>query len=62
MDANWAEDVLHFWFQELTPRDWFAKSDALDAQIRERFLAVYEAVSAGEESQPVSQRRPRLHR
>jgi uncharacterized protein (DUF924 family) len=46
MQANWAEDVLHFWFQELTPRDWFAKSDELDAQIRSRFLAVYETLVA----------------
>lgn len=48
MDANWAEDVLHFWFQELTPRDWFAKSDELDARIRKRFFALYEAVVADE--------------
>ena len=46
MDTNWADEVLHFWFQELTARDWFAKSDALDAQIRSRFLPVYEAVAA----------------
>jgi uncharacterized protein (DUF924 family) len=45
MDAGWAEDVLSFWFQELTPRDWFAKSDELDARIRERFLALYETLA-----------------
>ena len=46
MPANWAEDVLHFWFQELTPRDWFAKSDELDAQIRSRFMAIYEQLAS----------------
>lgn len=43
---GWAEDVLHFWFQKLTPRDWFAKSDELDAQIRSRFLAIYEQLAS----------------
>lgn len=37
----WSQDVLHFWFEELTPQDWFAKSDALDATIRERFTALH---------------------
>jgi len=48
---GWAEDVLHFWFQELTPRDWFAKSDELDAQIRSRFLGLYETLVAEAASQ-----------
>ena len=51
MDAHWADDVLHFWFQELTPRDWFAKDEALDAQIRSRFGAVYEALVAEDAAQ-----------
>jgi uncharacterized protein (DUF924 family) len=50
MDAGWADDVLQFWFQELSARDWFAKSDELDGRIRARFLAVYEQLSTGGEA------------
>ncbi|MFC0445024.1 DUF924 family protein [Pseudidiomarina halophila] len=45
MNAN---DVLEFWFDELTPDDWFSKNDQLDATITERFGAVLEAAAAGE--------------
>lgn len=41
-------DVLEYWFNELTPADWFAKSDALDAKITSRFGKVLEACAAGE--------------
>jgi len=33
----WAADLLHFWFHDLRPRQWFARSDALDAALRRRF-------------------------
>jgi uncharacterized protein (DUF924 family) len=39
-------DVLQFWFGR-DRKDWFAKNDAFDAEIRERFLATYEAAAAG---------------
>src|SRR5688572_4063406 len=39
-------DVLEFWFGR-DRKDWFAKSDAFDAEIRDRFLATYEAAAAG---------------
>jgi len=39
---NWPAEILTFWFQELDPRDWWAKSDATDDQIRERFLELWE--------------------
>ena len=42
---SWCEDVLAFWFNELTPADWFTKSDATDAAIGERFLKIYACVS-----------------
>ncbi len=44
---QWNE-VLHFWFGECEPKDWFTKSDAFDAMVRERFLATYESAVAGE--------------
>jgi len=38
-------DIRAFWFEELTPEDWFAKSDALDADIRHRFTATHLALA-----------------
>lgn len=38
---DWVEDVLGFWFGELSERQWFAKDLALDARIRERFAALH---------------------
>jgi uncharacterized protein (DUF924 family) len=37
--------VLHFWFTELTPKDHFAKSTALDDTIRTRFGATLESAA-----------------
>lgn len=42
------EKVLHFWFQELTPKDHFTKSETLDTIITERFLEIHQKVSLGE--------------
>ncbi|MGY6570543.1 MAG: DUF924 family protein [Salinarimonas sp.] len=41
------EEVIAFW-EEAGPEKWFTKDEAFDAQIRERFLATYEAAAAGE--------------
>ena len=41
-----ADEVLRFWFDE-HPGDWFVKNPAFDAEIRERFLALYEDAAAG---------------
>jgi uncharacterized protein (DUF924 family)/TolB-like protein len=40
-EAPWIEDVIKFWFKELGAERWFAKSDAVDAQIRDRFLTLH---------------------
>ena len=32
-----AQDILHFWFNELTPRQHFVKDPVLDTAMRERF-------------------------
>lgn len=42
-----AEDVLRFWFSESVGK-WFQKSDEFDAEIRDRFLEVYEKAAKGE--------------
>ena len=39
-------DVLAFW-REAGPDKWFKKDDVFDAEIRQRFLATYEAAAAG---------------
>jgi len=41
------EEIIAFW-EEAGPEKWFTKDEAFDAQIRERFLATYEAAAAGE--------------
>ena len=40
-------EVLAFW-RAAGPKNWFAKDDAFDADIRARFLATYEAAAAGQ--------------
>ncbi len=40
-----AQDILTFWFTELTPQQHFAKDAALDDRIRQRFAATLEAAA-----------------
>ena len=40
-EPDWVREVLDFWFGELGPRQWFSKSDELDARIRMRFGALH---------------------
>ena len=40
-------EVLAFW-RAAGPKKWFAKDDAFDAAIRDRFLLTYEAAAIGE--------------
>jgi uncharacterized protein (DUF924 family) len=55
-EPAWVGEVLHFWFDELEAAQWFAKSDAIDAQIRARFLALHPRVVAGDASVAMTQR------
>ena len=41
-----AADIVAFW-RDVGPERWFKKDDALDAEIRRRFLAAHEAAAAG---------------
>lgn len=43
MTIRTAQDVLDFWFSADMEPNWFAKSDAIDVRIRDRFAATYEA-------------------
>ena len=55
-EPPWVGDVLRFWFDELSPTQWFTKDADLDGQIRERFLGLYERLLAGTEAHPASAR------
>jgi len=44
--TSWCDDVLHFWFDDLSSDQWWRKDAALDARIRERFLPLYERLAA----------------
>lgn len=41
-----AADIVAFW-RAAGPEKWFAKDDAFDAEIRQRFLLAHEAAAAG---------------
>ncbi len=41
------EDILAFWLDERKPEDWYAVDDALDTEIRNRFLETWNSAMAG---------------
>ena len=41
-------EILSFWFDQTTPKQWFSKSDAFDQLIAERFSAVLAAALDGQ--------------
>ncbi|WP_439560248.1 DUF924 family protein [Roseinatronobacter sp.] len=41
------DDVISFWVEEIGPQGWYAQSDALDAQIRDRYLPLWEKARDG---------------
>ncbi len=45
-EAAWVGEVLRFWFEELSESDWFAKGHHIDAQIRQRFLALHGQIAS----------------
>ncbi|MFG6136598.1 DUF924 family protein [Halomonas sp. B23F22_10] len=48
MVGQTAGEVLAFWFEELTPAQWFRKDSALDDEVRRRFATTLEAARRGE--------------
>ena len=42
------EQVLNFWFERLSPKQRFAKDEAIDNSIRREFLATWHAAAGGE--------------
>jgi uncharacterized protein (DUF924 family) len=43
--APWAQAILAFWFEELTPDDWFSGEAKIDDAIRSRFAETFETQS-----------------
>jgi uncharacterized protein (DUF924 family) len=43
---RWAADLLHFWFHELSPADWWGGSPELDARVRRRFSSDLRALGS----------------
>ena len=41
------DEILRFWLDEVGPEGWYQGSDALDSEIRDRFMASWESASAG---------------
>jgi uncharacterized protein (DUF924 family) len=46
MGACEVSDVLHFWFEELAPAQWFKQDAAVDRMIAQRFCLLYEHLTA----------------
>ncbi|MEZ9764168.1 DUF924 family protein [Vibrio splendidus] len=42
------QNVLEFWFDELTPKDWFAGGEEIDALIETRFSELHQIAIQGE--------------
>ena len=41
------EEILHFWFEETEPVQWFQRNETFDSQITDRFLVSYEMAQDG---------------
>lgn len=37
MTKGWTDDVLHFWFEHFSQKQWFGGGPEVDAEVRERF-------------------------
>lgn len=44
-DDCWIDEILHFWFVEITRETWFSHEDAFDRRLCERFLAWHEQIA-----------------
>lgn len=43
-----ADDVINFWFNEITPKQWWVKDNNFDDQIKSRFSEIYIKAAASE--------------
>lgn len=42
------EEIIQFWFEEITPKQWWIKDDDFDALLRDRYQELFSAASQGE--------------
>jgi uncharacterized protein (DUF924 family) len=56
--AGWRDEVLKFWFEELSPEDWYSGKPEVDERIRERFAGLPAELKAtppaGAQSDPMT--------
>ncbi len=45
-EQGWVDDVLHFWFAELRPEQWFRADAAVDHTVTRRFSKLHESLAA----------------
>lgn len=45
-EPGWVDDVLRYWFSEMSPKNWFVSDPAVDDVIRHRFAALLATLSA----------------
>mgnify|MGYP000569031303 CR=1 FL=1 len=43
-----ADDIINFWFKEITPKQWWIKDNDFDNQIKNRFKDLYTRAAASE--------------
>ena len=43
-----SREIIKFWFEELTPKQWFNSSEELDTKICEQFDVIHDAAAKGE--------------
>ena len=41
------EELIHFWFEETAPQQWFQVNEQFDALIIDRYLDIYELARDG---------------
>ncbi len=54
LDSDTWGQVVTFWFDELTPKQWFVSSPALDQTIKDRFGSLWETLAADTVLPPVT--------
>ena len=47
MGSAGIDEIIRFWFEELLPKDWFRKDEAVDGTIASRFGATYHELRSG---------------
>ena len=47
MSSASIDEILSFWFEELSPKDWYRKDEALDGTIASRFGTIYHELRSG---------------